>query len=319
MEEQRRTINITISDRLFRGYGSGQAARRQGFGGVFYSFRLRKDLTLDEADANGTLERLAESGLDVRLHCPFFRSIELAHRERDLAEYSCGVLKRGLDIGKRFGLRSQTVHIGLGWGEGACLSLAHAGRYLSELVEYGDRLGMTVNLENLPYGYTSEPRGFLDLLEVSGAGATVDFGHLHASRWGAEHGPEAFFRAVASRLTEAHIYETERVDPQTGAPFHVAPRDDAILRPMLDCLWETECDWWHIELDDRSEVEHTRMLLERYLRGRHMEAAGVIHMSPFSETSILWTPCCVRWCLWPPPSCFGWCLGFCWPCCSISA
>lgn len=259
-------VNITISDRLFGKYASEEELRQRNFGGVFYSFRLLPDLSLDKNHAFETLETLSKTTLDVRLHCPFFKTIELAHQRDDIASHSCQVLKHGLEIGAHFGLCSQTIHIGLGWENEKYLSWERAKYNLSALVEYGNHLGVTVTLENLPYGYTSDPVKFLELLQSSGASAAVDFGHINASRWGKEHAPEDFFEPIKPYLHEAHIYETERTDPKTGSPFHVAPQSGDILNPMLDCLWKTNCNWWHIELDDQAEVEHTQRLLQKYLR-----------------------------------------------------
>lgn len=135
--------------------------------------------------------------------------------------------------------------------------------HLSHLVERGHQLGITVCLENLRRGPTSDPDTVVEWAEASGAAITMDVGHAVSSRRVQEGVLSAldFVDAFSARLVEVHMYEQER-------DRHYPPTDLSILGPVLDRLLETACSWWTIELDDYAEALATRTLLLDYLASK---------------------------------------------------
>ncbi len=169
------------------------------------------------------------------------------------------LLKRCLEIINFFGGKYATVHIGLGIPV-RDLNWKRAKHNLRELVRFGRNLGVTVCLENLKNGWTSEPDRFMELIEESEAKVTFDIGHAFSSPYtnnGGASCPE-FIRMVAPKIVNAHIYEAED-------PGHLPPQNLEIISPALEELLQTRCDWWVIELGEEHMVKHTRKLLNSFL------------------------------------------------------
>ncbi|MDI6822193.1 MAG: sugar phosphate isomerase/epimerase [Actinomycetota bacterium] len=218
-----------------------------------------KLLKLLESERKKFEEILNGNNLEVRYHCAFADG-ELGHVNPSIAQASLVLFKDIIDSVQRFGARYITVHIGLDRESENKLSWERAVENLSELVGYGNERGVTVCLENLKTGWTSDPQLFLRLVELSGAKVTFDIGHANSSVHANDGGVTAveFLESVAKHVVNAHIYEAEE-------PHHIAPRDLSVIGPVLERLLKTGCDWWVIELDDKEEVEHTKTLLQSFL------------------------------------------------------
>lgn len=161
------------------------------------------------------------------------------------------------------GERLLTVHLPL-CSDATPKQLASAGQRLHDVVQYGRERGVTVCLENLRWGITSDPAVFIDLIEYSGAGVTFDIGHANSSEFAqAGFSSERFAELVSAYVRNAHVYEREDT-------CHHAPTDLARIGPTLEILLQTGCDWWVIELFDREEVVATRSLLMEFLSMRRM-------------------------------------------------
>jgi sugar phosphate isomerase/epimerase len=141
---------------------------------------------------------------------------------------------------------------------------------LRELVERGHEVGVTVCLENLRWGLTSEPSHFIELVEAAGSAITLDVGHAVSSetaRAGTTTGAE-FARMLAPRIVGAHVYDRED-------PHHIAPTDlDRIGDTLKVLLEETPCKWWVIELFSAEDIRPTRELLLDFLQGRRTDSAA---------------------------------------------
>jgi sugar phosphate isomerase/epimerase len=135
----------------------------------------------------------------------------------------------------------------------------HALKYLEQLVSYGNKKNVTVCLENLPFGFTCTPSGFLDLLKATGAAATVDIGHVAASPVVKDGivSAEEFITTVSQYIQSAHVYDLEVINKETNCVYHVAPKDRSVMTSRLTALLQSNCDWWLIELGDPEEILQT--------------------------------------------------------------
>jgi sugar phosphate isomerase/epimerase len=213
------------------------------------------------------LRRLPDAGLEVRFHLS--PEVEMAHADPAIAVQAVGNLQRGLDVAARYARHPTgeasvdastyaTVHLACNESPPEALDWETAVRNLSVLVEYGQERGVTVCLENLRTGWTSDPDLFVQLVDQSGARVTFDLGHANSSAFAAQR--LGFLERVASRVVNAHVYEVERV-----GVGHIAPIDLRVIGPLLESLLHTGCDWWLIELADQEAVERTQALLLAYL------------------------------------------------------
>ena len=199
-----------------------------------------------------------EADLPVRHHA-FFPDHELAHEDATTAERALRLQMASLDAMCGHGEPVVTVHIGL--NPRTPLDAGRAVANLTRLVDHAQELGMTVCLENLRRGPTSDPRTVLAWAQAAGAQITLDVGHAVSCervRRG-ELTPLDYVELFVESLTEVHMYEQER-------DRHYPPQDMHILGPIVDCLLTTRCAWWTIELDDLGEALATRTLLEDYMR-----------------------------------------------------
>lgn len=131
--------------------------------------------------------------------------------------------------------------------------------FLKNLVKIGEDFGVTIAIENLKEGLTSQPEKLLRLLEETGASLTIDLGHLKSSFLG-EH-QEKLRRALSSLLPhvkEVHIYEKE----ENG---HVPPKDIFPLSSLLEVLLTNpHCYFWVIELPLKEAVQTKLMIEEEF-------------------------------------------------------
>ncbi|WP_419174635.1 TIM barrel protein [Desulfosediminicola sp.] len=197
-------------------------------------------------------------GVAIRHHA-YFPQYEIADRDQHLAERATKLHLSHLEAIKGIGEQHVTVHIGL--TPEKTIDQERAVSNLARIVEHASNLGISVALENLKHGVTSDPETVVDWSRRSGAGITLDVGHA-VSCEGVRNGDFSVLDIVGmfeGNLQEVHLYESE-------TDTHHAPQDMTILGDIVDRLLETDCRWWTIELDSPEEVETTRSLvMDHYL------------------------------------------------------
>lgn len=203
------------------------------------------------------LEPYLLSGITVRHHA-FFPGLELGDVNSLLSNKSYELHIRMLQILAGYGEQVVTVHIGLDPSIQLCPQKAVEN--LSNLVEEAAKLGITLSLENLRRGPTSNPHLLLEWATRSGSAITLDIGHVLCSDYTRNGGPGIIevIDIFSSRLAEVHFYERE-------TDRHYPPADMTILGPIVDALRTTSCDWWTIELGSVAEIEATCGLLRGHL------------------------------------------------------
>jgi sugar phosphate isomerase/epimerase len=216
-----------------------------------------------------TIHRLADRDVEMRYHFPL-GTFELANLDESLAEDALAQFLSATDIVAKSGGRYLTVHAALHGGAHEYPVFARTKERLRVLVEYGRAVGVTVCLENLRWGLTSEPEHFVDLVEFADAAVTLDVGHAvssEAAHAGTTTGAE-FAQMLAPRIVGAHVYDRED-------PHHIAPTDlERIGDTLAVLLGETACRWWVIELFSADEIRSTRGMLLSLLHGRRAEPAA---------------------------------------------
>ncbi|WP_028581817.1 TIM barrel protein [Desulfogranum japonicum] len=199
--------------------------------------------------------------IPVRHHA-FFPGFELGDADQSQAEKALALHKHYLDTIIGNGEQVVTVHVGL--VPDIALNHERVQKNLSNLVEYGATRGVTVSLENLRFGATSNPETVIQWAGESGASITLDVGHavscerVQAGELTVPHIVEMF----SHKLEEVHLYEYE-------TDTHYAPHDMSVLGPIVDALLQTDCRWWTIELTDVEEILTTRELVHRHVLDRH--------------------------------------------------
>lgn len=231
------------------------------------------DLSLVPADLGSvighsdTLRTLCgPAGVEIRYHLPLgYR--EIGHADPAEADRALGWMEEAVTQVALAGGTMLTVHAGLPSDASARRVLETAER-LRRLVEHGSALGVTVCLENLRWGLTSDPQAFMEIVAISGCAVTLDVGHAASSDFAAAgFGAREFAALVHPLVRNAHVYERE-------VEHHIAPLDLTALAPALDVLLEApRCDWWVVELHDLAEARRTRAMLVEFLEQAPMRLA----------------------------------------------
>jgi sugar phosphate isomerase/epimerase len=204
------------------------------------------------------VDPLLAAGVPVRYH-GFFPRYELGHASAEVAERAVRVHVAALEAMRGRGEQVITLHVGL--KRDIPLDHGRAAANLRQLVQRADDLGITVCLENLRRGPTSDPETVVAWARESGALITLDVGHAVSCQrvLNGELTPLDFVEMFAERLCEVHMYERE-------TDRHYPPHDMSILGPIVDRLLDTPCNWWTIELENYDEALATRALLFDYLQ-----------------------------------------------------
>lgn len=230
-------------------------AKNSGFGGVDWSLGLN----LSEGEF---LEEMAKlRGFEVRYHC-FWPRIDIAYADQR-ADQAMHLYKQVVRLVSKANGRYITIHIGLGQSSSEELDWEKAIMNLSNLVRFGREREVTMCLENITGTWTSDPKKFRILIESTGAGVTLDIGHVYACR--KDKPIEDFFESYVlpnkDLILNAHIYHTE-----IAGKGHVAPQSlDQIFDRLRLLRSVTNCDWWVIELPKAEDILKTRDLLIRFL------------------------------------------------------
>ena len=201
-----------------------------------------------------------EAGIPVRYHA-FFPEHEFGHRDVDIAEASLRLQMALLEAMQGLGEQVVTVHIGL--LPATPLDLGRAQANLARLAERSRELGITLCLENLRRGPTSDPKTVHTWAQQADTMITLDVGHAiscQAVRRG-ERSVKDYIATFSERLFEVHMYEREE-------DRHYPPKDMTILGPVIERLFQTRCSWWTLELPALYEALATRALLLAYMEGK---------------------------------------------------
>jgi sugar phosphate isomerase/epimerase len=234
-------------------------AYRRGFSGIDWSFdpSILPATPLEESEWVKQLSTF--DSLEVRYHCPFYQ-IDLGHPvEAKAAE---AIFRRIIRLVSRVEGKYLTIHIGLGHDSTEPLSWEATIENLASLVQYGARKGVTICLENLPWGWTSRPHLFEKLIRGSGAAVTFDIGHAHVCESVRSHSYSAkdFVAPHSDRVLNAHIYHKEV--PDQG---HVAPDRLEDIQDRLAILEEVGCMWWVLEVREENGLLQTQRIVDEYL------------------------------------------------------
>jgi len=208
-------------------------------------------------DVVAAVRERATRPLELRYHFPL-GGFDFSAKDAEEARLGFIGAARAIDGLAEMGGRFLTVHLPIGWDEVAS-RLAGARHRLTEITAYAAEQNVTVCLENLRWGVTSDPDTFMRLVDAAKCAVTLDVGHANSSDV-AHRGFSSvdFARLVSPIVRNAHVYDRED-------PHHHCPEDLDRIGETLEALLDSACDWWVIELFDQAEVRFTRDLLRGFL------------------------------------------------------
>ncbi len=236
-------------------------ARAHGYGGVEWYLDLLRLPVAPSARAK-LFNRMRGDGLGVRFHAPA-ADMELGHRDPAIAEASLRYLLMYIEFLAEIAPTILTVHVGSRAIPMEMLQWERTLDHLRRAAEAGREREITVCLENLKGGWTSDPNRLLAMAETAGSAITLDLGHASASPFVREGGTlEAFHAVVGPRIANVHVYKIETPEgrhlPLEGAAGH---------GPTLDALLAAGHRTWVLELSTPEDLEQTRLALRAYDQG----------------------------------------------------
>ena len=258
-------MELMFSSRIFRSsYREAIAyALENGYGGIeWYLNDFRLPLNPGKLEAFFTA--LDEAGLYASFHLPT-TDVELGHRKPRIARASLEYLKMYVELlspwlSSRRYRPPLTLHVG---ANSIPMEELHWERTVANLAELADTAGAAggvLCLENLKWGWASDPERFSELVDRSGVMVTFDAGHARSSppvREGRVSLRE-WVETLAPRIVHVHLYAYE--DWDTGV--HVPPRSWDEVAEAYMALRPLKARGWVLELPDLEGLERARSVLE---------------------------------------------------------
>ena len=236
-------------------------AIQNGFGGLDWSFNLETIPSTPTEESLWAKDISTLSPLEVRYHCPFYQ-LDLGHDDPKEARTAALVFQRIIRLVSKVQGRFLTIHIGLGHDSTEPLSWEATINNLRNLVQYGAQRRVKVCLENLAWGWTSNPQLFEKLIRGSGAAVTFDIGHAQCceSVRSQYYHVEDFVTPHPDHVLNAHVYHQE-----ISGLGHAPPDQLQDIKDRLDILQNIGCPWWTLEVRDKVGVLKTKRMVDQYL------------------------------------------------------
>jgi sugar phosphate isomerase/epimerase len=211
--------------------------------------------------AASALVALSDGNLDLRYHFPL-GELELSDPSPSGAQAALDAMLSAVAAISTAHGDTLTVHAALPDTAPSGPRFSATLSRLRELVDEARAADVTVCVENLRWGATSDPDVLMSLADGAGARVTFDVGHANSSdAASAGYSAERFARELGNRIAGAHVYDRE-------VGFHHAPEDLDRIGDTLHVLCDVECEWWTVELLDRDEASRTAAMLKVFLDER---------------------------------------------------
>lgn len=149
-------------------------------------------------------------------------------------------------------------------GLGANYAVLHFAQYedrdlpplssLESVIEIAAKHNITIAIENLTIGPTSNPKSLDEILSKSGAELALDVGHAQRTK-----SLEELVSLFSSRITHVHFYGFED-DCYNHRPF---PSDIDALKTARFISRTSRASWWTIEMDNLQNCVQLLTVLRR--------------------------------------------------------
>jgi sugar phosphate isomerase/epimerase len=233
-------------------------ALEHGYAGVEWYLDQRR-LPISPEARSRLFRTMRAAGLGIRFHAPA-ADVELGHRDPSIADASLHYLMMYIGFLAEVSPTTLTVHVGSRSIAMELLSWETTLEHLRRVAAAGREHRVTVCLENLKRGWTSDPSRLLAMAEAADSAITLDLGHASASPFVRDGGTlEAFADAVMARIANVHVYALETPDGR----HQPLERLDG-HGPALERLLAHDRHTWVLELSNPDDLAATRRTVERY-------------------------------------------------------
>jgi sugar phosphate isomerase/epimerase len=201
--------------------------------------------------------------LEVFYHAPFLDQA-IGSANSTIRQNTLGTLRMYLDFLQEYEAKFLVIHAGI--DEEEC-PRSNVVNDLTDLVDVAQKKGITICIENLRFGMSSDPYDLRELAEECGSKITFDLGHANSCKWTNEEGRSAtdFLRVVEDKVAGAHIYLKEG-----GGKHHPFTRIDEVIGTLDRLSSMKEINWWTIELPSIEDTIRHKLMIESYLASRSL-------------------------------------------------
>jgi sugar phosphate isomerase/epimerase len=206
-------------------------------------------------------EVMDKYGLEVFYHSPFLDQA-IGSANSTIRKNTFNTLKMYLDFLQEYEAKYLVIHAGV--DEEEC-PMENVLEDLANLVNIARTKGITLCIENLRFGVSSNPYALKELAEKCGSKITFDLGHANSCKWTIEESRSSkdFLKIVEDEVVAAHIYLKEG-----GGRHHPFTRIDEISDTLDRLLSLNSIKWWTIELPSIEDTIRQKLMLESYIADR---------------------------------------------------
>ena len=210
--------------------------------------------TLSSVRKEGLANCIIENGLKIRYHLPY-SFVEIGHNDTNIRDFSLLVMRQYLDFIHSLQGAFAVIHIG--YFENCTLQDCLTN--LQKTADYAKQLGITLCVENLLQGITTNIEYLFELLNVDNVCLCLDTGHANVVNQ-SNNNYIPLLLSVLDKVKHSHIYFSE------DSNFNHIPFDKETLdnSEIMIALAESSCDWFSMELDNFEEQEKQKSILKPF-------------------------------------------------------
>ena len=134
---------------------------------------------------------------------------------------------------------------------------------LQRLVDIAESKHITLCVENLRFGLSSDPHRLRQLAEESGSRIVFDLGHANSCSWieDEKRSSKDFLRIIENKVVGAHVYLKEE-----GGRHHPFREIDEVKETLDELINIVGVVWWTIELPSIEDVIMQKLILDSYFK-----------------------------------------------------
>lgn len=197
---------------------------------------------------------------EVRFHLPH-SFWDIGAKDSNIVENSIGYYRRLFEMIKFLNAQYAVIHIGAATVSDEDIALDN----LCKLAKYANDIGVSLCVENLIHGLSSDMKFIKKCLAIPYVNMCLDTGHAECIC--RENGEEVFkmISSFKDKIIHAHVYHYEN-ESMNHIPFTEEPIKGS---RWLNLLQESPCEWYTMELDLQKDQDYQKILLEEYIRNHN--------------------------------------------------
>jgi sugar phosphate isomerase/epimerase len=197
--------------------------------------------------------------LRIFFHSPFLDQA-LGSKDDPIRQNTYNTLKMYIDFLEELEASHLVIHAGVDDTE---CPRENVVEDLMKLVSIAESKSISLCVENLRFGLSSDPYRLRELAEECGSNIVFDLGHANSCRWTAseKRSPKDFLKIIENRVVGAHIYLKEE-----GGRHHAFREIDDVKETLDQLIGINGIVWWTIELPIIEDAIKEKLMIDSYFK-----------------------------------------------------